>query len=285
MGRGKIMTSDFNIRDEQNEVILKAYQRDNYQCVDTGLRSDICYIFFSSNGLYYPDTRKVFEEEIFQKDRYEWKWMAKNSGIYNIAGKIIFVRDIYKVWYTKGINNKSNTIDKVLELLKELTEGYRIVTVGSSAGGYMAALAAVKLKALYCINFSGQYAISKNLNNPYQDISNLMEDYKGEIFYFVPMHNESDNWQYNLVREKGCVKSFLFNEKQHAATMLTGNMSYIISKPEAKLLQLYEHYESKEIDKISFLFYTVPFYRVAGILGKELKGFIIRRMGKHYNGV
>ena len=50
----------FDIWDSQNEIVLKAYEKDNYQCVYTGVKSNICYIFFSSNGVYYPDTGEVF---------------------------------------------------------------------------------------------------------------------------------------------------------------------------------------------------------------------------------
>ena len=93
----------FDIWDPHNEIVLKAYQDDNYQCVETGEKSDLCYIFFSSNGLYYPNTKMIFEEQIFLKDRYEWKWVVKNSKIPQIASRIIYVRDIYKCWYSRGI--------------------------------------------------------------------------------------------------------------------------------------------------------------------------------------
>ena len=123
------MTEKFDIWDSENEVILKAYAGDNYQCIDTGVKSDICYIFFSSNGLYFPNTREVFEEQIFLKDRYEWKWVVKNSKIPQIAGRIIYVRDIYKSWYSKGISCNINTTEKTLDLLRTLTDGYQIITI------------------------------------------------------------------------------------------------------------------------------------------------------------
>lgn len=279
------LTAEFNICDPENEMLLQAYQKENYQCIDTGVVSDICYIFFSSNGLYYPDTKEVFEEQILQKDRYEWKWVVKNSQILNIAGRIIYVRDIYKRWYTKGINTKTDTIEKTIELLKKLTDGYRVITVGSSAGGYMAVLTATKLKAKFCINFSGQYVISRELCNPYTDISGLLKKYTGSVFYFFPAHCEDDIKQYNFIKNINCVNSFLFNEKKHASTMLTGNMSYIIDKSESELLQLCKVYTQHEISKLDFLFKTVPKSKAVGILEKELKSFFIRKMGKHCNGI
>lgn len=275
----------FDIWDSQNEIVLKAYEKDNYQCVYTGVKSNICYIFFSSNGLYYPDTREVFEEQILKNDRYEWKWVVKNSQILRKAAKIIYMRDIYKEWYSKGINKRANTIEKTLKLLGQLTEGYQIITVGSSAGGYMATLAAIKLKAMFCINFSGQYLISDELDNPYYALPDLLREYKGKVFYFVPAHCENDKVQYKLVEDLECIKAFSFNEDKHAATMLTGNMSYIIDKTEEELLQIYEHYISRQINKFEFLFYTVPIYKTVDILRNELRGVLIRRTGRHYNGV
>ena len=275
----------FDIWDPHNEIVLKAYQDDNYQCVETGEKSDLCYIFFSSNGLYYPNTKEVFEEQILKKDRYEWKWVAEHSQIPRYAGKIIYVRDIYKKWYSRGISSSVNTIDQVLNLLKGLTEGWRVVTVGSSAGGYMAVLAAVKLNAEYFLNFSGQYYISKELNNPYYNLADVMSEYKGQIFYFLPAKCEADRQDYQRVAGIECVKEFLFNDTKHASTMLIGNMSYIIGRSKDELLCLYRRNKGKEINKIVFLIQTVPFGAIFNILAKEIKGFIIRRMGKHWNGV
>lgn len=277
--------TEFDIWNSQDEIILKAYEKDNYQCVDTGIESNICYIFFSSNGLYYPDTREVFEEQILNKDRYEWKWVVRNSQIPNKAGRIIYVRDIYKQWYSRGINKRANTIEKTLKLLNQVTKGYQIITIGSSAGGYMAALAAIKLNAIFCINFSGQYLISRELNNPYFTLTDMLREYKGKIFYFVPAYCENDKVQYKLVENMECMKIFFFNEDKHASTMLTGNMSYIIDKSEEYLLRLNAHYASQKINKFAFLFYTVPIHKIVSVLKAEIKGFFIRKMGRHYNGV
>lgn len=277
--------AELDILDLNDEVIVQAYQGENYQCFDTGVDSDLCYILFSSHGLYYPNTREVFQEQIVKKDRYEWKWVVKNSHIPQTAGRIIYVRDIYKEWYSKGINRRTDTIDKTLELLKELTAGWKVVTVGSSAGGYMAVLTAVKLKADYCLNFSGQYCISADLNNPYYNLVDMLSEYKGTIFYFLPAHCEADQAHYKSVQGMGCVKSFLFNENKHAATMFAGNMCCIIDRRKEDLLLLCKKYNNKEINKFVFLFQTAPITKVFTILRKELQSFYVRRMGKHWHGM
>lgn len=277
---------EFDIRDPENEMIKKAYDGDdNYQVVSTGNQSGLCYIFFSSNGLYYPDTNEVFEEQILNKNRYEWKWVVKNSKVPEVAERIIYVRDVWKQWYSKGINGTVNTIDKTIELLKQLTEGYRTITVGSSAGGYMAVLTAVKLNAEYCINFSGQYMISKELGNPYISLPELLRDYTGEIFYFVPGHCMADQKAYQSVAGLKCIRAFIFNDSKHASTMVPGNMSYIIDKSKDELLDLYRRNTNKEINKFLFLVRTVPLIHVFAILIHEIKGFVKRKTGKHWNGI
>lgn len=281
----KVKVEQFDIWDSQNKIVLQAYNGTNYQCVETGVDSDLCYIFFSSNGLYYPNTREVFEEQILEKNRYEWKWVVGHSPISKHAGKIIYVRDIYKQWYSKGINSSADTIDKTLNLLKELTTGWRIITIGSSAGGYMAVLSAIKLHAEYCLNFSGQYSISRELNNPYYDLAAIVPGYKGKIFYFLPSECEADKQEYQRVSEMECVKAFLFRDTKHASTMFVGNMEYIIGRSEEELLALHRKNMGKEINKLIFLVQTVPFVGVFRVLWKEIKGYIIRRAGKHWNGV
>lgn len=262
------------------EDVQAAYEGKNYQCIDTGTESDLCYIFFSSNGLYFPDEKEVFDRVVTRGDRYEWKWVAAQAGIPGKAGRIIYVRDVFKDWYSLGISKEVNTLDKTLDLLRVLTEGYRVVTVGSSAGGYMAVFTAVKLQAAWCVNFSGQYKIKADVRQEYRDLSGMLGEYNGMIFYFVPVYSEQDLEQYKLVKDMTCVKIFHFTGRKHADTMLTGNMPYVIGQDKEEMLRMYKHYAGRKIDKIRFLFYSVP---VAGILRmapKELKGFVYRRIGK-----
>lgn len=77
----------------------------------------------------------------------------------NHFGMMIFVRDIYKTFYVKGINHDVSSIDALLELLEEKTAGYQIVTCGNSAGGYMAVIAGKHLSADRIFSFGGQWEI------------------------------------------------------------------------------------------------------------------------------
>ena len=116
---------DLRLWDSPNSLVEGIYSTDNYEVIDYD-NGKICYIFFSSNGLFFPDTISQFKETIIDKNRYEWKRMATGKEIISKSGRHIFVRDIYKQWYTKGISNTVNSIDKMIPLLKALTEKNRI---------------------------------------------------------------------------------------------------------------------------------------------------------------
>ena len=111
--------------------MAKAYSGNNYREIFLNPSSDICIVFFSSNGLYYPNTIAEFEKTVMQEDRYEWENHLSDRRIRDYAGKVILVRDVYKQWYVKGISSMQDSVEVVKELLAQLTEGCRIVTVGS----------------------------------------------------------------------------------------------------------------------------------------------------------
>ena len=274
------MKDRFDVWDEENILFQQAYAAENYECIDTGVSSKLCYIFFSSNGLYYPDTEEVFRQQILEKNRYEWKWVAKEGGLYQKAGRLIYVRDLYKQWYSMGINRDINDIDKLIGFLRDLTQGYDVVTVGSSAGGYMAVLAACLLNAEFCFNFSGQYEVSPQKPNQYYDITELISECACTVFYFLPVYNSKDMIQYGKVKYLNNVKTFCYKEKNHAATMFAGNIPYIINRSMEEMISLYEQYQDKKIDKIFFLFHTVALWPAVKIFIRELKAFGSRRYQK-----
>jgi hypothetical protein len=102
--------------------INKIYNKNNYKIIRKSTNHNKCYIFFSSNGIYYPNTNKIFDYNIIKKNRFEWEEIAKDI---KIADKLIYVRDIYKSWYHFGINNKISTIDKLVLFLKKETKNIK----------------------------------------------------------------------------------------------------------------------------------------------------------------
>lgn len=250
--------------DDSNELLKYAYLNGNYREEIINYQNDLCYIFFSGNGLYYPDKTKVFEEVILKADCYEWTEIAKSDYIRGIAGKYIFVRDIFKSWYVMGINHTINTISKLVEALKQETikKGYRVRTVGNSAGGYMAALVGALINAEMVFDFSGQFSLYVDGS---VDLYYFLSKYRGEersryydivpyiegnvpIMYYFPRHCEDDLIQSELIRDVENVYSFAFDEKVHGKTMKGRDIPIVLSLSKEQLEKLYHRNKDKIIN-------------------------------------
>lgn len=129
---------------DAEKLLHKYYLEDNFEIVDLNKnrkkKSNVCYVFFSSNGLYKDRYDVSIIENMHKINRYEWKFISSNKKIKRKAGKIIFLRDIYKNFYIYGISKSVNTINKIKELLIKETNGMKIILAGSSAGAYMSLL-------------------------------------------------------------------------------------------------------------------------------------------------
>lgn len=116
---------------------------ENYKVINMNNKNRVCYVFFSSNGII-NDKKSL--NDILLNDYYEFSNVADAKKIKERAGKMIFVRDLSLNFFVDGINNSVNSIDSILELLNKETEGYDVISVGYSAGGYMAIITALYLK-------------------------------------------------------------------------------------------------------------------------------------------
>ena len=129
---------------ENAEALLKqSYCENNFQIINFSNKTDrkrICYVFFSSNGLYKDRNDAEIIKQMHDNERYEWKFISENKKIKNNSLKIIFLRDIYKAFYIDGINREINTIEKIKDFLIRETSGMDVYICGSSAGAYMALL-------------------------------------------------------------------------------------------------------------------------------------------------
>ena len=88
--------------------------------------------------------------------------------------KYFFV-DKKTIWYTKGIEGITSSIDETLLYLKHIITGYEnVIFIGASMGGYAAILYGSLLKVDYIIAFRPQTLIKKYLdekdNNTYHDL-------------------------------------------------------------------------------------------------------------------
>lgn len=119
-------------------IVKQAYTSlDNYLIINSPNNEDskICAIYFSGHSIYFPNNEPSFKQNIINKNRFEWYGIRVKG-----ACKHIYLRDIHKQWYLSGINSKINSPEKLCDFLIAETKGYKVICIGSSAGGYAALL-------------------------------------------------------------------------------------------------------------------------------------------------
>lgn len=230
-----------------------------------------CWIFFTSHGLYFPTEMKEFEKQVILNDRYEWVNISRCKGIKTRASKYIFVRDIYKNWCLEGINTKCNSIEKLADLLKKEANGNEIITVGSSAGGYMAIALGCLLKATYIYAFSPQISLDeynkfhniKYLSQYHTDerekwlsLEPIIKNYNaGEIFYYYPTQCEEDVAQYEVIKNITNERVHIFGVKftQHGTPIYSESVIKTLCLEPNKVITLCKKYNGKEISRMRYL--------------------------------
>lgn len=242
----------FDIWNNHISIVEDIYEKENYQIKQNSTcHNNTCYIFFSSNNIWYPNTEEAFMQSFYKGDYYEWQRFLELP-----AEKIVYVRDIYKSWYVTGINRKLNSIDSVIDFLKRKTSGMRVITVGSSAGGYMAALAAALLNAEYCICFSAQFDLTvdgalgvnpflkKYVNDKersqYYNIVDIIKKSKIDIFYFMPAFSVTDKQQMKKVADIKNVQILKIASHRHGVPLLTGNLDYLLRQDKNFFISLFD---------------------------------------------
>ncbi|WNC71179.1 hypothetical protein RGQ13_13745 [Thalassotalea psychrophila] len=177
----------------------KARSLDNYKIINSSIKNGKCIVFFSGNGLYFPNTEEELNKTI-DTDRYEWqKLYPKNYE------KVIFIRDVYKQWYVEGINEEIDSIDKLKCFLDKEIEGFNTTFIGSSAGGYAAVLLGDICTVDLIISLSGQFDLTEEKKRSqaneilhhsprleYLQLANLTNK---NIVYFYPRFSEYDKEQ------------------------------------------------------------------------------------------
>jgi hypothetical protein len=210
----------------------------------------LCAIYFSSHEIYFPNTYAAFEYSILKKDKYEWI----GNKLPN-AHKHIFIRDIKKQWYLNGINDKLNHPSKVLEFLRNETKGYRVITIGSSAGGYAALLFGNLLtcERVYAFNASlnlfEKIKTSNAVENPilfsllfdkemeiYFDLGNILTT-KSDNYYFQSCLSTNDVNQFDSLRKEkqSNLKIIRFITSNHGIPFLRINLKNILTFTASEL--------------------------------------------------
>lgn len=253
----------YDIWNNPDDIVLNEFSKPNYRIIRYQNCSGKCVIYFSSNGIWFPNEKGIFIDTIVNSNRYEWS----NTRISDVE-KEIFVRDIYKSWYVRGINLKLNTIDEILKFLKKETNGFEVVTIGASAGGYMAALTAAYLNNCRAICFSAQFDLwskdalgkspflqqYKNIPqyNQYYSIISQIEKSNSNIYYFCPLRNRQDFSQYKLVSNIDNVFVLKFRSKRHGVLIPSNCLKQVINLDALNMHRLFKKYEDRTISPIAF---------------------------------
>lgn len=271
----------------------------NYKVINFNHDDRRCIIYFSSNGLYYPNQDSIFEREIIKKDRFEWE-----KNILVSVRKVIFVRDIMKQWYLTGVNQEISSIDKLAEFLKQETEGLDIICVGSSAGGYAATLFGTLLKARCVFNFSGQFSLEDILQsaesrykNPilvkhendhsyrqYYSIIDFIRNGTVPIFYFYPAKCQIDVKQSDMIKDLKNVYEFKFNTKRHGNTCYIINFIDLFNLNISKIIDLHSAHQDKLINPMEFSLKISGVEKTIKYLGFQMPMMLFKKLRKSVFG-
>jgi hypothetical protein len=246
----------------------------NYEIIDFNNEDDRCIIYFSSNGLYYPNNPETFHHEIIENNRFEWK-----RNIPQFVKRVIFLRDVTKQWYWGGINANINSLEKLAFFLGQQTCGLRVICIGNSSGGYAATLFGCILNASHVFNFSGQYSLLHQLQTDYsRELNPTLVKYENSkdyqkylsivryvktshtpIFYFFPAKCDQDIEQNKLVENIKSVYEFKFDTKVHGSTCYEINFLDIFCQSRENIQQI--HLDNKN-SLISPLLFSI---KISGI--------------------
>jgi len=266
--KARILSDEVNLLYAKDKNYLIEYSE------DANNSSPYCIIYFSSDAIYCPDTIENFYEQLIRKNRYEWYRTRINCG-----AKHIFVRDVKKQHYLSGINSDLNTMKKVTDFLKAEATGYKIITVGSSSGGYAAVFFGQKLNAerIYC--FNGQFLLHVDYFWRFEGLEkSIVERYSSlkkfftapsKIFYFHSNRSHMDIEQLDYIKKTG-VNVISFNSSTHRIPFLKCCLPVVLNMDVRDLKKL----SSKRYYPLLFSF------KMVGLLGtligscKELQGLV-----------
>ena len=280
----------------ESRYVMQAYEElANYKVEKESDHPDISIIYFTSHALYYPDDDETVYNRIFVNDRYEFG-RYRRQKLSGETTQEIFVRDVFKQWYICGINKDVNTVEKLAELLRILTEGTRVITVGSSAGGYAACLFGILLKADRIFTFSGQFDLRSQVNegspvlweyrnnpdyNRYYNLREYVEKTDVPIFYFYPSGVKTDLYQHSVIQDCKSVHEFRIAGIEHGRTIYDQNLPYVFAMPKETLIQLSEKYRGQTVTPLRFSIenMTLPVNMKSAVYNiKKTAGHLVRKL-------
>lgn len=257
----------------------------NYKVIDNPAAEepDLCAVFFSSVGLF---SEKNFAVRL-DGDYYEF-----HRNPVKRAGRNIYIRDVRLAFYLDGINSEINSTDKLFVLLKELTKGYRVITIGISAGGYMAMLAGSVLGAEYAISESGTVNLdfmqhhfnkfpwsqkwSADSDSPYWKIVPHLQRNPITIYEFEAFQNPADRENAALLAEVPTVKFFNIGCDSHGTVLDSPAIGAFINLRPAQIENLYRHCNGRIVSRAEFNRQVLSLWQLMKFYGKKLRKNLLK---------
>lgn len=273
-----------------SEVVNEVYANHNNYLIEynPGATENYCVLYFASNDLYYPNNEIAFHEQLVKKNRFEWY-----GNRIKYAKKHIFIRDIKKQWYLTGINATIDTPDKLTEFIRRETEGYKVIALGSSAGGFASILHGQRINAERIYSFNGQFEVLSQLRRstadidpiifrnrdnqallPYFNTVNFITN-PASIFYFHSNKSAWDLEQWDHAKNSG-VDKISFSTSNHGVPFLKTNLPVVINMSLEELRSL----RGKTLHPILFSLKTIGFVKTV----EGLKSIVQFGLNKLYIG-
>lgn len=238
-----------------SEIVNRIYKNSNNYQIEYENDSDksICAVYFSSNDIYFPNNEEIFTKRIIDRNFFEWY----HTRIIK-AHKHIFLRDIFKQWYLRGINASIDSPEKLSAFLSQETKGYeQIVTLGSSAGGYAAILYGSLIGAHTVFAFNPQFEITSLLKRSSEAINPLVFRLNGnknkwydilpymnpntEIYYFYSKNSQWDKEQHSHIIPMQNLHQICFRSAHHGIPFIKKALPVILNANNELLSNLEKH--------------------------------------------
>lgn len=238
------LTTDIDISIDDNLIYEVWQSKDNFKIEFSNYKDvdkSLCAVYFSSNGIYFPNTANTFYDNIIEKDRYEWYGNRIKK-----AYKHIFVRDVFKQWYVKGINKTISSPEKLAYWLSKECEGFETIVIGSSAGGYAAVLFGSMIGAKIQMAFSPQLNLNHIINNDknpllnqnclFLDISEYIQK-AHHLFLFYSEGSTIDQMDIMIARRKNA-NIIMFKGDVHGVQIRSMALPTVINMRVENLIRL-----------------------------------------------
>jgi hypothetical protein len=229
---------------------------------------------------------------VIKRDIYEWEGITIKG-----VRKHIFLRDIHKQWYLTGINSNIHSPVLLLDFLRKECDEQRIITVGSSAGGYAAVLYGSLLGAEAVYSFNGQMELCSLLTtssygiNPlvfkfaeserakYYDLRHFISKVI-QIYYFYSINSDWDSQQAAHVRDLKLI-GVGFWSSRHGIPFIKGALPDLWKVSHGALLNLSKSTQHPLMFSIRLSGYVqVIRFMVVDVVYKSITRFVNSRLPK-----